>query len=108
MSQNGYHDDPYAKEFGINISDRLASVEARVLPAPWVIHYSSRLRWDRFRLIFICWLTFLTRKRLQIMQLKYNDAGKEKECLPQVGQWNMMNKVGPLGICGLRPTLPWW
>ncbi|CAA6666327.1 unnamed protein product [Spirodela intermedia] len=59
MSQNGYHDDPYAKEFGINISDRLASVEARVLPAPW---------------------------------LKYNDAGKEKECLPQVGQWNMMNK----------------
>jgi hypothetical protein len=26
-------------------------------------------------------------------QLKYNDAGKEKECLPQVGQWNMVNKV---------------
>ncbi|XP_078432316.1 protein argonaute PNH1-like [Wolffia australiana] len=59
VSQNGYRDDPYAKEFGISISDRLASVEARVLPAPW---------------------------------LKYNDSGKEKECLPQVGQWNMMNK----------------
>ncbi|MQM06013.1 hypothetical protein Taro_038830 [Colocasia esculenta] len=57
--QNEYHDDPYAKEFGINISDKLASVEARVLPAPW---------------------------------LKYHDTGKEKECLPQVGQWNMMNK----------------
>jgi len=27
------------------------------------------------------------------MQLKYNETGKEKECLPQVGQWNMMNKV---------------
>ena len=27
------------------------------------------------------------------MKLKYNDTGKEKECLPQVGQWNMMNKV---------------
>jgi hypothetical protein len=26
-------------------------------------------------------------------QPKYNDAGKEKECLPQVGQWNMVNKV---------------
>jgi hypothetical protein len=26
-------------------------------------------------------------------QLKYHDAGKEKECLPQVGQWNMVNKV---------------
>lgn len=27
------------------------------------------------------------------MQLKYHDTGKEKDCLPQVGQWNMMNKV---------------
>lgn len=27
------------------------------------------------------------------MQLKYHETGKEKECLPQVGQWNMMNKV---------------
>ncbi|KAL4200140.1 hypothetical protein AMTRI_Chr03g54920 [Amborella trichopoda] len=24
--------------------------------------------------------------------LKYHDSGKEKDCLPQVGQWNMMNK----------------
>lgn len=30
------------------------------------------------------------------LQLKYHDSGKEKNCLPQVGQWNMMNKV-----CGL-------
>ncbi|KAK1259791.1 Protein argonaute PNH1 [Acorus gramineus] len=59
VQKNGYNQDPYAKEFGINISDKLSSVEARVLPAPW---------------------------------LKYHDAGKEKDCLPQVGQWNMMNK----------------
>ncbi|KAJ8637677.1 hypothetical protein MRB53_011944 [Persea americana] len=59
VHQNGYEEDPYAREFGINISDKLASVEARVLPAPW---------------------------------LKYHDTGKEKDCLPQVGQWNMMNK----------------
>ncbi|XP_058074614.1 protein argonaute PNH1-like isoform X1 [Magnolia sinica] len=59
VHQNGYDEDPYAKEFGINITDRLASVEARVLPAPW---------------------------------LKYHDTGKEKDCLPQVGQWNMKNK----------------
>ncbi|XP_072998962.1 protein argonaute PNH1-like [Typha latifolia] len=59
VHQNEYGQDPYAKEFGINISDKLTSVEARVLPAPW---------------------------------LKYHDTGKEKECLPQVGQWNMMNK----------------
>ncbi|WOL14109.1 protein argonaute PNH1-like isoform X2 [Canna indica] len=59
VRQNGYGHDPYAKEFGINISDKLTSVEARVLPAPW---------------------------------LKYHETGKEKECLPQVGQWNMMNK----------------
>ncbi|GLT65533.1 hypothetical protein SLA2020_379620 [Shorea laevis] len=59
VRHNAYHEDPYAKEFGIRISERLASVEARILPAPW---------------------------------LKYHDTGREKDCLPQVGQWNMMNK----------------
>uniref|UniRef100_A0A0D9WRS8 Piwi domain-containing protein n=1 Tax=Leersia perrieri TaxID=77586 RepID=A0A0D9WRS8_9ORYZ len=59
VQQNEYDQDPYANEFGINISEKLTSVEARVLPAPW---------------------------------LKYHDTGKEKECLPQVGQWNMVNK----------------
>lgn len=57
--QNEYHNDPYAKEFGITISNNLASVEARILPTP---------------------------------RLKYSDTGREKECLPEVGQWNMMNK----------------
>ncbi|KAK3028069.1 hypothetical protein RJ639_039360 [Escallonia herrerae] len=59
VHQNGYKQDSFAKEFGINIDDKLASVEARVLPAPW---------------------------------LKYHDTGKEKEVLPQLGQWNMTNK----------------
>ncbi|XP_029123469.1 protein argonaute 1A [Elaeis guineensis] len=59
VHHNAYHNDPYAKEFGIKISEKLASVEARVLPAPW---------------------------------LKYHDTGKEKNCLPRIGQWNMMNK----------------
>ncbi|CAO2841686.1 unnamed protein product [Amaranthus hypochondriacus] len=56
---NAYHNDLYAQEFGIRIDERLATVEARVLPAPL---------------------------------LKYHESGREKECLPQVGQWNMMNK----------------
>ncbi|KAL8166531.1 hypothetical protein V2J09_008030 [Rumex salicifolius] len=59
VRHNAYHADPYAQEFGIKIDERLASVEARVLPPPW---------------------------------LKYHDSGREKNCLPQVGQWNMMNK----------------
>ncbi|XP_061351759.1 protein argonaute PNH1-like [Gastrolobium bilobum] len=59
IQQNDYANNPYAKEFGISIDNKLASVEARVLPAPW---------------------------------LKYHDTGREKEYLPQVGQWNMMNK----------------
>ncbi|XP_020084253.1 protein argonaute 1B-like isoform X3 [Ananas comosus] len=59
VHHNAYYEDPYAQEFGIKIDERLASVEARVLPAPW---------------------------------LKYHDTGKEKDCLPRVGQWNMMNK----------------
>ncbi|ESQ30702.1 hypothetical protein EUTSA_v10011196mg [Eutrema salsugineum] len=56
---NAYDKDPYAKEFGIKISATLASVEARILPPPW---------------------------------LKYHESGREGTCLPQVGQWNMMNK----------------
>jgi eukaryotic translation initiation factor 2C len=36
MNHNSYHEDPYAKEFGIKISERLASIEARILPAPRV------------------------------------------------------------------------
>lgn len=36
VQHNAYDQDPYAKEFGIRISEKLASVEARVLPAPWV------------------------------------------------------------------------
>ncbi|KAK7270729.1 hypothetical protein RJT34_26112 [Clitoria ternatea] len=59
IQHNAYDHDPYAKEFGIKISEKLASVEARILPAPW---------------------------------LKYHESGKEKNCLPQVGHWNMMNK----------------
>ncbi|GER56724.1 argonaute 1 [Striga asiatica] len=59
VRHNAYAQDPFAKEFGIKISDKLAQVEARVLPPP---------------------------------RLKYHDSGREKDCLPQVGQWNMMNK----------------
>ncbi|KAL2486894.1 Protein argonaute 10 [Abeliophyllum distichum] len=59
VQHNAYEQDSYAKEFGIKISENLASMEARVLPTPW---------------------------------LKYHETGKEKDCLPQVGQWNMMNK----------------
>ncbi|CAA2938952.1 argonaute 1 [Olea europaea subsp. europaea] len=59
VHHNAYAEDPYAQEFGIKISEKLAQVEARILPAPW---------------------------------LRYHDSGREKECLPEVGQWNMMNK----------------
>lgn len=37
VHHNAYDQDPYAKEFGIKISEKMASVEARILPAPWVI-----------------------------------------------------------------------
>lgn len=59
VRHNAYKEDEYAEEFGIKISDKLAQVEARILPAPW---------------------------------LKYHETGKEKTCMPTVGQWNMMNK----------------
>lgn len=36
VCQNAYHEDPYAQEFGIKISENLTLVEARILPAPRV------------------------------------------------------------------------
>lgn len=39
VQHNAYNQDLYAKEFGIKISEKLASVEARVLPAPWVVEH---------------------------------------------------------------------
>jgi hypothetical protein len=36
VHHNAYYEDPYAQEFGIKIDERLASVEARVLPPPRV------------------------------------------------------------------------
>ncbi|CAA3017934.1 argonaute 1 [Olea europaea subsp. europaea] len=59
VHHNAYSEDPYAKEFGIEISQKLAQVEARILPAP---------------------------------RLKYHDSSRDRDCLPQVGQWNMMNR----------------
>ncbi|KAI8016392.1 Protein argonaute 10 [Camellia lanceoleosa] len=41
VQHNAYDQDPYAKEFGIKISEKLASVEARVLPAPWTVQHNA-------------------------------------------------------------------
>ncbi|KAL4294704.1 hypothetical protein AHAS_Ahas18G0254700 [Arachis hypogaea] len=40
IRHNAYDQDPYAKEFGIK-SEKLASVEARILPAPWLKYHES-------------------------------------------------------------------
>ncbi|GAA0144984.1 translation initiation factor [Lithospermum erythrorhizon] len=41
IHQNGYKQDPIAKEFGIRVDDKLATVEARVLPAPWLKYHDA-------------------------------------------------------------------
>uniref|UniRef100_A0ACD5Z0F6 Uncharacterized protein n=1 Tax=Avena sativa TaxID=4498 RepID=A0ACD5Z0F6_AVESA len=41
VHRNEYDQDPYAKEFGINISDKVTCVEARVLPAPWLKYHDT-------------------------------------------------------------------
>ncbi|KAK6161445.1 hypothetical protein DH2020_004826 [Rehmannia glutinosa] len=41
VQHNAYDQDPYAKEFGIKISEKMASVEARVLPAPWLKYHET-------------------------------------------------------------------
>ncbi|WRX21058.1 PAZ domain - like 5 [Theobroma cacao] len=46
VQHNSYDQDPYANEFGIKISEKLASVEARILPAPWkMINGMTVNRW---------------------------------------------------------------
>ncbi|KAI5055294.1 hypothetical protein GOP47_0030439 [Adiantum capillus-veneris] len=41
VRHNSYADDPFAREFGIKISDRLAAVEARILPAPQLKYHDT-------------------------------------------------------------------
>ncbi|WJX90207.1 Protein argonaute PNH1 [Trifolium repens] len=41
IHQNDYDCNPYAKEFGISVDKKLASVEARVLPAPWLKYHDT-------------------------------------------------------------------
>jgi hypothetical protein len=47
-------------------------------------------------------------RHICVFQLKYLDAGKEMECLRQVGKWNMVNNSGR-GIQFLSPLYlaPW-
>ncbi|KAL3648165.1 Protein argonaute 10 [Castilleja foliolosa] len=59
VQNNAYDQDPYAKEFGINISKK-NGIRRGTSPS--------------------------------CSMLKYHETGKEKDCLPQVGQWDMMNK----------------
>lgn len=61
-----------------------------MLPAPWVKTLHTKLLF--FSLVNLNALS-LTSTSLISPQLKYHETGKEKDCLPQVGQWNMMNKV---------------
>jgi len=106
VHHNAYHQDPYAQEFGINISNELAQVEARVLPAPRVRSYLvwSDVILPSCRLIYVnLWQKLMSFECFMFisLQLKYHDTGREKECLPQVGQWNMMNKVCAVTYNGL-------
>lgn len=49
-----------------------------------------------FRIVKLC---------LLFLQLKYHDTGREKDCLPQVGQWNMMNKVTDISMIEIYFTI---
>lgn len=51
VQHNAYDQDPYAKEFGMNISEKLASVEARILPAPWVKNLNRSLNAHTMRIL---------------------------------------------------------
>ncbi|WVY94273.1 hypothetical protein V8G54_033361 [Vigna mungo] len=42
MQQNNYDNNSYVKEFGISIDNKLASVEARVLPPRWLKYHATR------------------------------------------------------------------
>ncbi|KAF6133889.1 hypothetical protein GIB67_040653 [Kingdonia uniflora] len=41
VHHNDYDEDPYAKEFGLKISNKLATIEARILPTP--VSYNKEL-----------------------------------------------------------------
>ncbi|CAI9767403.1 unnamed protein product [Fraxinus pennsylvanica] len=84
VHHNVYSEDPYAKEFGIKISQKLAQVEARILPAPGLRYHDSSRDRDCLPLVG---------QRNMMNKLRYHDSSRDRDCLPQVGQWNMMNRL---------------
>lgn len=81
VHQNDYEQDPYAKEFGITIDNKLASVEARVLPAPWVMFKATLLLHVTFRLVlptklFIVSIFFFDSLSIMIVERKKNSCLK--------------------------------
>jgi hypothetical protein len=86
-----HKENSYAKEFGIEVKEQLLSLDARVLPPPWV-NVSVR---GLHMLISRFYCTFLfPQVCLYIMhQLKFHGNGMTEEFLPRAGRWNMIRKV---------------
>ncbi|GJM97373.1 hypothetical protein PR202_ga14295 [Eleusine coracana subsp. coracana] len=63
--------------------------------------YSKRLNQSQIRALLEETCQRPHDRERDIVQLKYNETGREKDCLPRVGQWNMMNKE-----YALEPVLP--
>jgi hypothetical protein len=52
VNSNNYGDDNYSKEFGMKVTNQLALVDARVLPAPRVISLEPSNGYYCFYLLF--------------------------------------------------------
>ncbi|XP_058086605.1 protein argonaute 10-like isoform X6 [Magnolia sinica] len=90
VHHNAYHEDPYAKEFGIKISEKLASVEARILPAPWLKYHDTGREKDCF---FPSW------------SMEYDEQGLLSKPIATI-------QVPTINICrfggSLVPTISMW
>lgn len=94
VRHNDYNRDQLVhQEFGIQVMPELTSIDARVLPPPMVIIlFYALMNGMIFNLAF----NFCS---VLVVQIKYNETGKESRVDPRVGQWNMINKVGMSYLC---------
>ena len=97
--QDAFIRNDFVKEFGVNVSVDMTTIDARVLPPPAVIFFFFPSDF-MFNMILSLFWQFLTLYSLfWLLQLRYHDSGRAKTIRPQTGQWNAQHAVNNISIC---------
>ncbi|KAF6161875.1 hypothetical protein GIB67_002585 [Kingdonia uniflora] len=113
VHHNSYDQDEYAKEFGINISEKLACVDARILPAPWLKYHDNGKEKDclprqgNHTKLKHLWQLEGAKERLELVKAKLMEKGSFDDAVMGCdGVFYMATPV--IGVVGLTSDPKIW